>query len=49
MTRRTRAEESENVKFKYQFHQVSRSINLAAPRQEAALASDFCSLSVFAQ
>jgi hypothetical protein len=30
MTRRTRVEESENVRFKYHFHEVSRSIKLAA-------------------
>ena len=30
MTRRTRVEKSENAKFKYQFHEVSRSISLAA-------------------
>ena len=31
MTRRTGVEESENVKFEYHFHEVSRSIKLAAP------------------
>ncbi len=30
MTGRTRAKESENVKFKNQFHEISQSINLAA-------------------
>jgi hypothetical protein len=30
MTERKRIEESENVKFKNHFHEVSRSINLAA-------------------
>jgi hypothetical protein len=49
MTGRTRVKESENVKFNYQFHEGSRSINLAVPRQEAALTSDSCELSIFAQ
>jgi hypothetical protein len=31
MTRRTRVEESENVKFKYHFPEVPQSIKLAAP------------------
>jgi hypothetical protein len=34
-----RAEESRNVKFKVHFHEVSRSINLAAP--EASGGADF--------
>jgi hypothetical protein len=40
MTGQRRVEESENAKFKYRFHEVSQSIKLAAPRQEAALAKE---------
>jgi hypothetical protein len=42
MTGQRRIEGSENAKFKYHFHEVSRSIKLAAPRQEAALKNDTC-------
>jgi hypothetical protein len=37
MTGQRRVEESENAKYTYHFHEVSRLLNLAAQRQEAAL------------
>jgi hypothetical protein len=40
MAGRTHVGESENAKVKYRFHEVSRSIKLAAPWQEAALKPD---------
>ena len=49
MAGRRRVGESQNVKFKYYFDEVSLSINLAAPRREAGLASDSYEMTLFDQ